>query len=134
MVVCLPKLLLTIQTLLQSCCQPGSQGEGEWKQSLSEEEALLKSFGRERLLPLSCLPMPIPPKLGVAVVVSQILQAWVSSKLFLSRPQLCIPASLRFNPAFCLGLGLMFWRFAPESVWKMFLDVRSAVWGSFSLP
>ena len=28
---------------------------------------------------------------------------------------------------FCLGFGVVFWRLAPESVWKNFPDVRSAV-------
>ena len=30
---------------------------------------------------------------------------------------------------FCLGFCFMFWRFAPETVWKNSLDVRSCVFG-----
>ena len=40
-----------------------------------------------------------------------------------------------FFVGFCLCFCFTFWRFAPESVWKNSLDVRSVVfWGSFSLP
>ena len=34
-----------------------------------------------------------------------------------------------FSMVFCLGSSSMTWRFAPESVWKNSLDVRSCVFG-----
>ena len=39
---------------------------------------------------------------------------------------------LCFLVVFCWGFGLILWRFAPESVWKNSLDVRSVVFKKFS--
>ena len=36
---------------------------------------------------------------------------------------------LCFSVVFCLGFSFMIWRFAPETVWKNSLDVRSCFFG-----